>query len=327
MIAAWMLYSVTLGLILTGAALLAERMVHDLGGATRRVWALAIVGGVTLPVGATLLPEGAAVPGVGAFGGAASPAVMASLIEGADLMTVLDGTLTTVWIGASVLLFLGVVACGAATWVRHRRWRQEVVDGVSVLVAPDAGPAVVGFLRGRIVLPAWALAASPAEREVMLRHEREHLSGGDPRLVLFGLVLLVCMPWNLPLWYMSHRLRLAVEVDCDRRVLRSGGLDVGTYGRLLLAVGGRRSVTGYAMGFSRPRSLLEHRIDRMTLPRGRASGLRAAVLGLAAVAAVAVVAGAWLVPSPVRAATSGLEFSCPAGKAPVQQVHRSPAWG
>ena len=32
----------------------------------------------------------------------------------------------------------------------------------------------------------------------------------------------VLMPWNLPLWWQWRRLRFAIEVDCDARVLASG---------------------------------------------------------------------------------------------------------
>jgi TonB-dependent SusC/RagA subfamily outer membrane receptor len=41
------------------------------------------------------------------------------------------------------------------------------------------------------------------------------------------------MPWNAALWYMLRRIRLAVELDCDARVLRRG-VSVSTYGTLLI---------------------------------------------------------------------------------------------
>jgi len=50
------------------------------------------------------------------------------------------------------------------------------------------------------------------ERTMMLRHEEEHLRAGDPRLVLFGALALVAVPWNAALWLMVHRMRLAIEV-------------------------------------------------------------------------------------------------------------------
>ena len=148
----------------------------------------------------------------------------------------------------------------------------------------------------------------------MLRHELEHLTGNDPQLLLFSLALLVAMPWNLPLWYMAHRLRVAVEVDCDRRVLEGGRVDKRTYGELLLTVGMRRSAPAYTVaGLARSRSLLEHRIDRMTLPSRRGRIWRSA--GLALVAA-GVMAAAWSLPQPVRAAdVDGHFLPCPADAA------------
>ena len=41
------------------------------------------------------------------------------------------------------------------------------------------------------------------------------------------------MPWNLALWFMLSRLRLAIELDCDARVLR-GGVAPLAYGELLI---------------------------------------------------------------------------------------------
>ena len=43
------------------------------------------------------------------------------------------------------------------------------------------------------------------------------------------------MPWNLALWWHLRRLRLAVEMDCDSRVVGALG-DARAYGELLLKV-------------------------------------------------------------------------------------------
>jgi hypothetical protein len=37
-----------------------------------------------------------------------------------------------------------------------------------------------------------------------------------------ALLVAVLVPWNLPVWRQLRRLRLAMEVDCDARVLRGG---------------------------------------------------------------------------------------------------------
>lgn len=46
------------------------------------------------------------------------------------------------------------------------------------------------------------------------------------------------MPWNPALWWIVRRLRLAIETDCDRRVLHAG-TDVHAYGVLLLNAAAR----------------------------------------------------------------------------------------
>ena len=52
-----------------------------------------------------------------------------------------------------------------------------------------------------------------------MAHERSHLDAGDPRLIALAVTLLVLMPWNPLLWWQFRRLRRAIEVDCDTRVL------------------------------------------------------------------------------------------------------------
>ena len=46
-------------------------------------------------------------------------------------------------------------------------------------------------------------------------------------------------PWNPALWLIVKRLRLAIEIDCDARVLAGRRSDVRDYGMLLLTVGSR----------------------------------------------------------------------------------------
>lgn len=320
MMAAWMVYCATLGVLVAGAALLVEWIVDRRGGATRRVWAWALAATLALPLAGVVLRSEAPVDerGVRSTSGPVGDAVMHSV----DLLSGMDAPLAVGWLVASLLT--GTLLLGATFRTRrHRRaWPMAVVDGVRVLVSRQVGPAVVGIARPMIVLPAWALEASASERTMMLRHEQEHLRAGDPRLALFGLALVTAMPWSPALWYMAYRLRLAIEVDCDRRVVRGGEVDMHAYGCLLLAVGRRRSALPFAAAaFSRPRSALEHRIDRMTHVPGRASRWRTALLGLGA---AAILAGAWALPQPVRAASvSDTVTPCPDVK-PAPPIVR---WG
>jgi TonB family protein len=149
--------------------------------------------------------------------------------------------LVAFWIVTSALTLLALVR-GVRTLRRAaRRWTAQVVDGVPVAVAPDLGPAVLGVARPRIVLPTWALALERPLRALVLRHEMEHARAGDPALLLAGALLVTAMPWNPAAWWIARRLRAAIEIDCDARVLRAHP-DVTRYGLLLLAVAQRRDV-------------------------------------------------------------------------------------
>jgi bla regulator protein blaR1 len=46
---------------------------------------------------------------------------------------------------------------------------------------------------------------------------------------------IILMPWNLAMWWQIRRLCLAVEMDCDNRVVSALG-DATAYGELLLKV-------------------------------------------------------------------------------------------
>jgi hypothetical protein len=147
-----------------------------------------------------------------------------------------------------------------------------------VLVAPDAGPAVAGLLRPRIVVPTWSLQAPEPQQRDVLAHERSHLEAGDPRLIALAVTLLALMPWNPLLWWQFHRLRRAIEVDCDARVLR-GGRDLVAYCETLLHVGQcQASRIGLVPAMSESGSFLEQRIKLMLTKRNQWAGVSALVL-------------------------------------------------
>ena len=94
-------------------------------------------------------------------------------------------------------------------------------------------------------------------------HEREHLTARDPQILTTATLLFALFPWNAPLAWMLRRLRFAMEVDCDARVVR-GGADPASYGEALLYVSQRQApapATSIAL-IERP-SQLERRINIM----------------------------------------------------------------
>ena len=74
------------------------------------------------------------------------------------------------------------------------------------------GPAAMAPI-GAVVLLFQAL---------LLAHAQCRLAARDPQLLALAYALIVLMPWNLPLWWQLHRLRFAIEVDCDARMLAHG---------------------------------------------------------------------------------------------------------
>jgi TonB family protein len=105
---------------------------------------------------------------------------------------------------------------------------------------------------------------------MVLVHEGEHVRAGDPRLLAGALALLTLTPWNQLSWWQLRRLRAAMEIDCDRRVLAQER-DPRRYGNTLLTVAAQitpeRSL-GLA-AFSESTHSLHSRIVAMTTRRSR----------------------------------------------------------
>jgi beta-lactamase regulating signal transducer with metallopeptidase domain len=148
-----------------------------------------------------------------------------------------------VWLMASgVLVLWGLATAGRVSRVVSvSRRKQEssdslaIIDGVPVVVTDSIGPATVGLWRTRVLVPRWVLALPGVQRQYVLRHEEEHRSAHDARLLFVASLTLILLPWNLALWWQLRRLRLAVEMDCDNRVVAALG-DAPAYGGLLLKV-------------------------------------------------------------------------------------------
>ena len=272
---AWMLYVIMVTMLLSVGAYVAERAMRLQRGRSRWIWITAIIASLALPTviaSVTVqLPNflNAAVaekvvvlrevttqalsPVMWVSGSAAEPSGWRDF----------DALLTTLWRAASGAMLLALLVAGAHLGWRKRRWRQESIAGAQVYVTEGVGPAVVGLLRPRIVVPRWVTMALPRHQSAVIAHEQSHLDARDPQLFTLALALLVIMPWNLPLWWQLRRLRYAIEVDCDARVLR-GGIDPTHYGETLISVGERQSAyVGAVAAMSESKSFLEERLRIM----------------------------------------------------------------
>ena len=143
-----------------------------------------------------------------------------------------------------VLVLLGLWLVGVAVQlarlvIGHRRMIATMMpkrDGEVFRVGrSDIGPAVIGVLRPRIVVPAdFEQRYSAQERSLVLAHERAHIDAGD-LYVNAAAALAVCVNWFNPLFYAARRaLRIDQELACDERVMRRFAHARKAYGRLLL---------------------------------------------------------------------------------------------
>jgi bla regulator protein BlaR1 len=275
----WMLYALCTSSVICVAALAAEYRSRLVRGRRRWIWIVALLVSVTLPM--VMSSISVRVPSLSGSENQTTKVValreMTSLkLSPADLVGsnstspswhIADSAVRGMWITLSTLLLGALAGSGALLYWRKRRWHRGVVASASVLVADDAGPAVIGLFRPVIVVPRWLTDAPNALQQSVIAHERSHLDAHDPHVLTLALCLLVIMPWNLPLWWQVGRLRRAIEVDCDSRVI-SGGLDVASYAETLIAVGERRAeYIGVAAGMSESRAFLEERIKIMLSER------------------------------------------------------------
>jgi beta-lactamase regulating signal transducer with metallopeptidase domain len=314
MIASWMLYCSLCGLGLSAAAALAERALLRGRAAVRVVWIAAVLLSLLVPALALRFAPRPITVDLAATGSgealgiqsateltppaAANRSTQTTATRPANWRAIVarwDEELIVAWITLSAAVafnFFGGILVLA--WMR-RRWQRHTVMGVPVYISERTGPAVVGAFSPAIVVPQWVLALEPAQLALMLRHEQEHREAGDGRLLTIAQLALIAMPWNPALWWQIFRLRVAVELDCDARVLREA--DARSYGDLLLEFARPRrgpSLLG-ATAFAERAAQLERRIRLLARHRVRTS---AAARAVATCIGVVALTGAWVAPRP-----------------------------
>jgi hypothetical protein len=174
-----------------------------------------------------------------------------------------NAVIVKLWWLLSALMIFAIGTNGVYVFWRRKTWPMQLIGSHCVCITPDIGPAVVGLLRPTIAIPRWVLDRPTAQQQLILAHEASHLQARDPLLLTSSLVVLILMPWNALLWWLCHRLRHAIEVDCDERVLGAGH-DTQAYGEALIDVGERRGrFIGVVAAMSETRTLLERRVEIM----------------------------------------------------------------
>jgi beta-lactamase regulating signal transducer with metallopeptidase domain len=283
MILQWMAYAALCAAIFGLAAASVDSILAGRRRARRGVWMTAIGASVLVPLALPLLLSSTAEPTAPTASNTiqeTSPVVAAASVS-------VDVVVLSVW-GLTSLVFAAFLLVAHRRTTRAlRRCHAGTIAGRTAFVSQDFGPAVVGLLRHHIVVPAWTLALDDAEQELVVAHELEHAHSGDPMLALAGVCAVVAMPWNVALWWQLSRLRLAIELDCDARVIARRHHDALTYTKLLLSVGERVRHTRHpVLAMSRSRSALAKRFDallgREVIAPRKAVGLVGLAMGLLA---------------------------------------------
>jgi beta-lactamase regulating signal transducer with metallopeptidase domain len=296
----WILWSLLFATLVALAALSAERVAAHYAWPRRFIWMVAIAACAVVPAVLAVRPtrtvrvdRTAGSPTIVQPGPEVKLTAIRSPLSRSAGGVALNGAELDAWaIRVWLILSVAVVATFVRAILTLRRqratWREADLGPCRALIATDIGPAVIGFLRPRVVVPEWALSVDEPTRRMILLHEIEHLRAGDPRALLASGIILVALPWNLALWWIVRRLRLAMELDCDARVVRCVGRSY-DYASVLLAVGERYTMSlPLAASLTGRRPFLERRIIAMMTKKVRRPF--AASLPFAAFAVVAMTA-------------------------------------
>lgn len=306
MIAAWMVWSVLLAALLGLAARAVEAVLGFWRLPRRGIWLAVMAATATISTAGLLDLVAEVRNGSTAFGelwsrvavgggptgggepvslwstlGAALSPVSEAISVAASRLPLSDTVLVAGWAG------LVAVSCAVGLIGALRLWNVVKgatpgrVEGVPVLRTDDVGPAVWGVTRPKILWPRWADALGEDERGAMLLHEREHVSARDPVALGAGLAVAVALAWNPVVWWQYRRLRRAVEIDCDLRVL-GRSIERAAYGGLLLDVAERRTRHRPLLALISPDNQIEERIRAMISEKPHHAVLRASALGVVA---------------------------------------------
>ncbi len=188
-----------------------------------------------------------------------------------------------------VLLLAGwaLVAAALAVLIAWRQRRFQAQVSTSGRLPAGAGPAVLGILRPRVVLPAdFEQRFDATERGLMLAHEAVHQRRRDNAWNLLACVVVVAHWFNPLAWLAWRWMRFDQELSCDAAALSRGADDrcVGVYANALLKVQGVALRPPLATSWQSTHPLVER--VRMLKLHASSSGRLRAGRGLAALAVV-----------------------------------------
>ncbi|MGH9575038.1 MAG: M56 family metallopeptidase, partial [Candidatus Acidiferrales bacterium] len=302
--------------VLLGLAFIEELVFRRRSAALRhRVWAIAIVGSLALPVVALVIPAWhvlSAPPAVTTnisqmvvvTNVASPPPASVAPARGLDT-EMLVGAALLVWLLGTMFIAFRLVAGLARLWrvsayskrapesacaaLDELRTSFGVRRKVRLLEAPKAAmmPMTWGIFRPRIMLAADAAEWDGERRRIVLSHELAHVARNDWPLQICAEAMRACF-WFHPLaWIAANQMRQESERACDDAVLNSG-IGAPEYASQLLALA--QTLKGpdwrfsLALAIARPSnlerrfaSMLDSSISRS--PLSRRGGICATFLG------------------------------------------------
>jgi beta-lactamase regulating signal transducer with metallopeptidase domain len=205
---------------------------------------------------------------------------------------------------AEALLGLWIVVALGALAVQAERQRRfvQALGKLSAMAEPGllrsdrpgVGPAVIGALAPRVVLPSdFAERFTPEEQILILAHERNHLAVGDAQINA-AVTALRCLFWINPLVHFgAAALRVDQEIACDAAVLARHPRTRRAYGEAMLKT--QLAPCAPPLGCHWPASANIQLKERFTLLARHHSSRGRHLAGAAAVAILSLSAGvaAW----------------------------------
>lgn len=171
---------------------------------------------------------------------------------------------------------LGILAAATLMAFAQLRFLRQARRGLS-------GPAIVGVVCPKLVMPPDDGRYSGGERAMIRAHERAHMDRGDPkgRAVV---AVLQCLSWFNPMVHVAAWVsRLDQELACDASVVRRHPRQRGLYARALLKTQLASAPLPFGCHWAGAHPL-ELRIGLLKAPRRGESMLGGAFVGLVVLA-------------------------------------------
>jgi bla regulator protein blaR1 len=229
--------------------------------------------------------------------------------------------LFVVWISGAVL-FAGAQIWLQRVFVRRLGSLERMERGEWRSMRTDFGPMIIGVFPPRIVLPAnFPQLYTPLEQELVLAHERMHLTRRDP-FTNFLMTSARALLWFHPLIHIAARcFRIDQELACDAMVVAAKPEALRLYARAILKTQFSDSDSPADCRWQSQAGPLKR---RLLMLKSGSPGLVRRLCGSTVIGGLLVASGgmAWSVQLPVRAAGEGIVAAGAVAEATQEVAYR-----